>query len=440
MYEITKEGCVDMKIQAVLIDGFKNLSNVKISFDNITALVALNNFGKSNVLSGIDFGLDFIKASIEDKKDMMSNSNLIPINCSMVGRNYRYEMEVSTDINNEEYIIQYGYEFEWKDSEDKEPQIVSEFLKVKLDEKGQKFTQLINRTADLALYKSSETGRCSSKIRVENAELVANKLRAYDELYYAQIITKLNGMKIYMENNLDAKSFYQPDPIIRKGFENEMINADNLPRVIYNLKKQNPDKFELLKDVYSQLFPDIEDVIVKQFKINGLTNNEELPENLPFVFSNNYHVLFVKEKNLVNPVNFSMMSDGAKRVFMILTKIIVSSVSNISLIAIEEPENSVHPGLFQSYIQIISQLLDDCKVIITSHSPYIISYLDPSWIHVGVNKTAGVAEFFTFKKLGKKQLENDAAGFNMSMGDYLFSMLADNESNTSDYLECDANE
>lgn len=440
MYEITKEGCVDMKIQAVLIDGFKNLSNVKILFDNITALVALNNFGKSNVLSGIDFGLDFIKVSIEDKKDMMSNSNLIPINCSMIGRNYRYEMEVSTDINNEEYIIQYGYEFEWKDKEDKEPKIVSEFLKVKLNEKGQKFTQLINRTAETALYKSSETGRCSSKIKVEDAELVANKLRAHDELYYAEIITKLNGMKIYMENNLDAKSFYQPDPIIRKGYENEMINADNLPRVIYNLKNQNPDKFELLKDVYFQLFPDIEDIIVKEYKINGLTNNEELPENLPFIFSNNYHVLFVKDKNLANPVNFSMMSDGAKRVFMILTKIIVSSVSNISLIAIEEPENSVHPGLFQAYIQIISQLLDDCKVIITSHSPYIISYLNPSWIHVGMNRKAGVAEFFTFKKSGQKQLENDAAGFNMSMGDYLFSVLADSESNISDYLECNAYE
>lgn len=440
MCEIVKEGYVDMKIQAVLIDGFKNLSNVRISFDNITALVALNNFGKSNVLSGIDFGLDFIKASIEDKKDMMSNSNLIPINCNMIGRNYKYEMEVSTDISGEEYIIQYGYEFEWKDNEDKEPRIVSEFLKVKLNKKGQKFTQLINRTVDTALYKSSETGRCSSKIKVEETELIANKLKAFDELYYAQIITKLNGMKIYMENNLDAKSFYQPDPIIRKGFENEMINADNLPRIIYNLKEQNPDKFELLKDVYFQLFPDIEDVIVKQFKINGLTNNEELTENLPFVFSNNYHVLFVKEKNLANPVNFSIMSDGAKRVFMILTKIIVSSVSNISLIAIEEPENSVHPGLFQAYIQIISQLLDDCKVIITSHSPYIISYLNPSWIHVGVNRKAGVAEFFSFKKSGQKQLENDAAGFDMSIGDYLFSMLADSESNISDYLECDTDE
>ena len=429
----------NMKIQAVLIDGYKNLSNVKISFDNITALVALNNFGKSNVLSGINFGLTFIKASIKRKKEMMANSNLIPINCSMVGRNYKYEMVVSTDIRGQEYIIQYGFEFVWKNSEDMDPEIVSESLRIKLNDKGQKFTQLINRNNDIALYKSSETGRCSSKLKVDSAELAVNKLKAYDELYYAEIITKLNGMRIYMENNLDAKSFYRPDPIIRKGFEDEMINADNLPRVIFNLKKQYPDKFELLKDVYFQLFPDIEDIIVENIKIDSV-ENDKLPENMPFIFTDSIYVLFVKDKNLVKPVNFSTMSDGAKRVFMILTKIIVSSVSNISLIAIEEPENSVHPGLFQAYVQIISQLLDDCKVIITSHSPYVISYLNPSWVHVGMNRKPGVAEFFTLKKSSQKQLENDADNFGMSMGDYLFSLLSDPESNISDYLECDANE
>lgn len=434
-----KKGCVIMKIQAVLIDGFKNLSNVRISFDNITALVALNNFGKSNVLSGIDFGLSFIKATIEDKREMMANSNLIPINNNMIGRNYRYEMEVLTEFNEQEYIAQYGFEFNWKNTEDAEPMIVSESLKIKLNEKGQKYTQLINRTVDSSMYKSSETGRCSSKIKVEDTELVANKLRAYDELYYADLIKKLNSMKIYMENNLDAKSFYQPDPIIRKGFENEMINADNLPRIIFNLKEQNEAKFELLKDVYAQLFPDIEDVIVKKIKINA-TDNEQLPDDVPFVFTNHIHVLFVKDKNLANPINFAAMSDGAKRVFMILTKIIVSSVSNVSLIAIEEPENSVHPGLFQAYIRIISQLLDDCKVIITSHSPYIISYLDPAWIHVGINKTPGIAEFFSFKKTGQKQLQKDAVQFNMSMGDYLFSLLSDDVDSVSDYLECDVYE
>ena len=428
-----------MKIQAVVIDGFKNLSNVKIRFDNITALVALNNFGKSNVLSAIDFGIAFIKANGENKRLMMANSNFIPMNTTMLGRNYKYEMEVSAEIDSVEYMVRYGFEFEWKDSIDKNPKIVWESLKVKLNEKGQKYTQLISRTVDNALYRRAETGRCSSKINVEPSELVVNKLMAFDDIYYYGIIKRLNNLKIYMENNLDARPFYQPDPIIRKGLDNEMVNADNLPRIIYNLKTQYPDRFELLKDVYTQLFPDIEDVLVKQIPING-SNENNIPDEVPFIFSKFIHVLYVKDRNLSNSINFASMSDGAKRVFMILTKIIVSNVSNVSLIAIEEPENSVHPGLFQAYIRIISQLLNDCKVIITSHSPYVVSYLDPAWIHVGIHKTPGVAEFFSFKKSGAKQLQNDAVRFDMGMGDYLFSILSDSDDSLVEYLECDSNE
>lgn len=428
-----------MKIQAVVIDGFKNLSNVKIRFDNITALVALNNFGKSNVLSAIDFGIAFIKAGLEEKQSMMANSNLIPLNKLMLGRNYKYEMEVSTEIQSQEFIVKYGFEFNWRDSAQKEPQIVAEYLKVKENDNGKKFTQLINRLDSRAFYKSSETGRCSSRINVEPAELVVNKLRAFDGIYYYEIIKKLNNMKIYMEDNLDPRSFYLPDPIIRKGLESEMINADNLPRIIFFLKTQYSSKFELLKEVFLQLFPYIEDVIVEQFSLNG-TVGDQIPDDAPFAFSKYIYVLLVKDCNLSNTINFEYMSDGAKRVFMILTKIIVSGISNVSLIAIEEPENSVHPGLFQAYIRIINQLLDDCKVIITSHSPYIVSYLDPAWIHVGLQKNPGVAEFYSFKKSGQKQLQSDAAQFNMGMGDYLFSLLSDSDDSLNTYLECDSNE
>lgn len=426
-------------MQAVVIDGFKNLSNVKIRFDNITALVALNNFGKSNVLSAIDFGIAFIKAGLEEKQSMMANSNLIPLNKLMLGRNYKYEMEVSTEIQSQEFIVKYGFEFNWRDSAQKEPQIVAEYLKVKENDNGKKFTQLINRLDSRAFYKSSETGRCSSRINVEPAELVVNKLRAFDGIYYYEIIKKLNNMKIYMEDNLDPRSFYLPDPIIRKGLESEMINADNLPRIIFFLKTQYSSKFELLKEVFLQLFPYIEDVIVEQFSLNG-TAGDQIPDDAPFAFSKYIYVLLVKDCNLSNTINFEYMSDGAKRVFMILTKIIVSGISNVSLIAIEEPENSVHPGLFQAYIRIINQLLDDCKVIITSHSPYIVSYLDPAWIHVGLQKNPGVAEFYSFKKSGQKQLQSDAAQFNMGMGDYLFSLLSDSDDSLNTYLECDSNE
>ena len=109
----------------------------------------------------------------------------------------------------------------------------------------------------------------------------------------------------------------------------------------------------------------------------------------------------------------------------------------MSLIAIEEPENSIHPSLFKDYIQIISQLLDDCKIIITSHSPYIISYLDPSWIHIGISTKPGIANFFTFKKSGQRLLQQDANNLKMSLGDYLFSMLSDEDNDWEEYLECD---
>ena len=51
---------------------------------------------------------------------MMSNSQLIPGNCNLIGRNYKYEMEAAADIKGREYLVQYGYEFEWKDTDGKE--------------------------------------------------------------------------------------------------------------------------------------------------------------------------------------------------------------------------------------------------------------------------------------------------------------------------------
>lgn len=427
-----------MRIQSVTIGGFKNLSNVRLSFNTITALVSLNNFGKSNVLTAIDFGLDFIHASIDDKSEMMANTNFIPLNKSMIAQNFQFELDILTTIKGKEYRVVYGYEYCWKTDTVKEPSIISEYLKYRPIENGQKYTQLINRDQNKSLYKRSETGRCSSKIKVGTAELVVNKLLAYDDIFSAPFIRELNSLKFYMENHLDAKSFYRPDPILRKGLDDVAITASNLPRVVYQLKERRKEKFELLLEVYRELFPDVEDVIVKRYEINA-KEADYLPEEAPIVITNDFYVLFVRDGRLMQPINFEMMSDGAKRVFMILVKLILADVSNVSLIAIEEPENSVHPGLFQAYVQIISQLVTNCRIIITSHSPYIVSYLEPSWIYVGINSNPGVADFYTFKKSGQRALQQDADRFNMSMGDYLFSLLSDSETDWTEYLECDTN-
>lgn len=430
------EGRMIMKIQRIALDGFKNLNRVDISFNKITALVAVNNFGKSNVLAGIQFGLDFVRAKEEERNSFMQGDDFIPINKASVDKDFRFEVEMTTSIDEVKYRIIYGFSFGWIKSDKDEAEISNEYLKIKLDVKGTKYTQLINRQGKDAFYKSSETGRCTTVTAIERLELVANKLKAFDQLYYVEIIKKLNDLRLYMENNLDAKKFYVPNPIIKKGMPDDFINAENLPRVIAKLRQINPEKFDLLLDAYKRLFPDIEDIIVRELQINKF-GEVVVPDDVPFIVSNSIYLLFVRDKNLSKLIDFEVMSDGAKRVFMILTKIIMASMEekNISLIAIEEPENSIHPFLFKTYLQIIADLLDDCKVIITSHSPYIISFMDIDSIYVGIHRSGGTAEFYGFKKSKEKALLDDADSVDMRLGDYIFSLLTDEESEIETYLE-----
>ena len=49
-----------MILNKVKISGIFNLKDVEISLDDLSALIAPNNYGKSNVLQAIDFGIMYI--------------------------------------------------------------------------------------------------------------------------------------------------------------------------------------------------------------------------------------------------------------------------------------------------------------------------------------------------------------------------------------------
>ena len=56
-----------MKLNKIKISGIFNLKDVEISLDDLSALIAPNNYGKSNVLRAIDFGVFFMEASLKRK-------------------------------------------------------------------------------------------------------------------------------------------------------------------------------------------------------------------------------------------------------------------------------------------------------------------------------------------------------------------------------------
>ncbi|KJS48047.1 AAA family ATPase [Desulfosporosinus sp. BICA1-9] len=431
-----------MKLCKISIDGFRNIKMSEIICSELVALVSLNSYGKSNLLQAIDFGVDFIRRNEDIKKNMMSWTKGIPLNKSMPSKDFRIEFEMKTSIDESTYLVLYGYQFKWVRDDETGARIVGEWLKVKLDEKNQKYKVLIKRDMNKAFYCSTETGRCNSKVKIEDNDLIINKLKAFDSLYYYDIIKRINGLRVYIERHLDASDSYSPNPLIRTNVDALEMEGNNLPREIFNLKKLHPEKYELLMNAFMQLFPQITDIDVQEVSVKTKLENK-IPDDLPFKLSKEVYILYVSDNNLNQPISFEDMSDGVKRVFLLLTNIIIADINNLSLIAVEEPENSIHPSLLQNYLRVVTQLLGETRIIITSHSPYIIQYLEPHNIYMGIPGKYGVAQFKRIRTAAQKALINDASNSEMSTGDYLFELLSGTEEDIKiieQYLETENNE
>jgi predicted ATPase len=311
----------------------------------------------------------------------------------------------------------------WTRDDKKGARILDEWLKIKRNDKNQKFSQYIERTEEKILFRTSETGRCSVPRTAETDELLINKIKAYDNLFYIDIIKKINKMNTYVERHFDTSELYIPSAIMRIDLDDlDIGNSENLPRLIYNLKEQYLSKYDLLIDSFMQLFPQLTEIEIEKVKIKPY-GKTRIPKDLPLKAIDQIYVMRVTDKYLNQPIRFESLSDGTKRIFLLLTCIILSDINNMTLIGIEEPENSIHPNLLQSFLRVISQLQGNCKIIIASHSPFIVQYMDLADVIVGIPNNDGIASFMKIKQSMQKTLISEATDMDYSTGTYIFELL-----------------
>lgn len=423
---------VDVEILKIRVGGFRNITDVTLSFDKITALVGLNGYGKSNIMDAIDFGFDFIHNSRQGKASQMTSKQCIPILNANAGKDYFFDIEFLLESNKTKYFVNYGFSFAWKTN--KAPaKILSEFLRIKAEGKNQKYNSYITRSELSAFYKTSETGRCSKSVKIENDALVINKLLAIDDLFYLDILQQINDVQFFIERHLDASPSFIPAPFVIKGFQElELQGIQSIPRAIFFLKQDYNEKYELLINAFTQLFPDISDVNIEEIKLNR-DSKIKASDDSPFIFTDSIYSMSIVDEKLLQPISFEHLSDGTKRIFLMLTFAIIADIKNLSMIAIEEPENSIHPSLFQQYLDILSQLVNNCKIVITSHSPYIIQYLDPRSIYIGMVSDTREVDFKKIAPSKVNLLFRDAAEYDRSVGDYIFNLISSSDSN--EYLQ-----
>jgi hypothetical protein len=280
-----------------------------------------------------------------------------------------------------------------------------------------------------ALFLASPTGRCSKQLHVDENVLALNKLANFDDLFYIRAIRELNSIDVREINTLN-----NPDSFFNMIAPDDDVNELSLdyPReskigfYLNSLKELDGNKYELLKDVITGLLPNIEDFEPVQINLRkDFDQEEDSDKDLPFRLPEVFYDVRVKERYNNQYTTINRISSGSKRIFFILTYIVAAEINKIPLILLEELENSVHPKLLQNLLTAIVQLANDTKILITSHSPYLIKYLEPIKMKFGVPSDNGIADFRTLKPNKIAKVIKNASVEEVSVGEYMFEMLLD---------------
>ena len=180
-------------IRNIRLGGITNIAEVSVPLEALTALVAPNNYGKSNVLQGVEFAVRFLTATSQERRGMMAQRRLIPINQSMDNRPFEFEISGTAAG----YDYEYGYRFEWATTKEglTGQRITGEWLRAKgLDEP--KYRSLLKREGETeALMAPTPTSRCSKPLAVDGATLALDRLGALDKLFFAALVRELQAWR-----------------------------------------------------------------------------------------------------------------------------------------------------------------------------------------------------------------------------------------------------
>lgn len=399
-----------MKIDRFIIEGIANIEHVDLKLESMNALVAPNGYGKSNLLRAIEFGIRFLSADEQERRSMLS-SRLLPINIAMIRKNFLFEVSGLMNCKEGELQFIYGCKAEWSGN-NADGKIREEWLKVK-SPSDQRYRQLINRKdTDECLIVPSATARCTKRMDVSSLQLALSVAAAASNMYLNGIAKQIAGINIPNIETLDNPESYFSSTD-NKGIP--MLGGITLSQYLFNLKEKDNHSYSILRDGLMQLIPNM---------------CEFSPEVI--ILADGQSKIYdvrIKEKFNAQSTSIRQLSSGSKRMIFLYTLCVAAKKQNIPVIMLEEPENSVHPRLMENLLTTLQRYASDTKMVMTSHSPYLMRYLTPEQMYFGLPKDDGLAHFARVKPSKLKYLYQYAGDMELTFGEFMFDFMLDIEGN-----------
>ena len=387
-----------MKLTNVSIHHYKSLSSVEVSLHpHVTVFVGPNAAGKSNFVDALRFLRDAAKDSLDHA--VVARGGLTRIRQSSTGRPFNIGLGIdvlqSFDTATEvpgRYVLDiastggnYRVEREEAVSHSEDYRQIGE------DDKP---------TEELVLVPNSYLRDKQGGITEDGIEVQSLPEEMHDQLALGTLaenflyLSRGEELKEFMErwkfsslypNTLRTLTTPDADGALRE-------DGSNWASVIRAARRTAKGKkmLERVNEMMRAVLPDFQEVSVT-------TAGSYLVPNFKFG----------SDKSSTRTFDPVQLSDGTLRIFGILLSLYQSPAP--PLIVVEEPEQTVQPGVLSMLAEAFKEVSENTQIIITTHSPQLIEHFSPEHIRV-VTMTDGLTQIAPIRKSQQEAVRQGLMG------------------------------
>ena len=329
-------------IKSLILKRFRSIPTDRVDFDNPTFLVGRNGSGKSNLVDAFAFLAEAMVTPLQAVFDKRGGISAVRNRTS--GRSYPPNLGLGTLFGPLNGEIKGGrYAFEVKAL----PKYGFEVLREQC---------LIIAKDGIRYWFDRTKGKFSSNVKGLDPSLDPASLGLLvvgGDARFAPALRTLSSMRVNAIEPGKLREMQDPDSGI-----NLRPDGSNTASVLREIERQAPEDVERICEILSTIVPNTRRVY---------TNKH----------GNKLSLAFTQEWGDRKRLKFEAfnMSDGTLRALGLLTAVFQHPTPRV--LAIEEPEATIHPGALGAILDLLRLASRKMQVVVTTHSPEV---LDAKWI------------------------------------------------------------
>jgi len=345
-------------VRSLILKGFRSLANVRIEFGNPTFLVGQNGAGKSNIGDALGFISEAMTSPLREVID--KRGGITSVSTQMPGRGFPRRLGLGVVLRFTEWL-----QFVQNPPAELPPDYL-DFAQYafELNPVGD-FDFEVSREQCILHAQNGEKRWFDRRHKHAKSNIAGfAKMEFFSPSSLAMPV--LGGVLPFesVQQTLSRMKVYSIEPAALREMQDPESGADlrpdgrNAASVFEEIERRSPESIARIKEILSAIVPNT-------LGLDTIQHGKKLA------------IEFTQGWGKRKKVSFEAfsMSDGTLRALGLL--LAVFQVSKPSLIFIDEPEASIHPGAAGAILDTLRHAASTMQVVVSTQSPEI---LDAKWI------------------------------------------------------------